>query len=157
MHECSVFHNVSSPNWTSPICVYGMLLSLVYDVFYWNWRSVLNLTCCYISVQFSSVQSLSCVRLFATPWTAAGQASLSITNSQSLPNYIYKGSKILPYSKADVCTCSIPRRINKQIRKSLISSTQIVIIWRQRLSFTYIPLPTIKKQIPICTMTYLQR
>ena len=33
---------------------------------------------------FSSVQSLSRVRLFATPWTAACQASLSITNSQSL-------------------------------------------------------------------------
>ena len=35
------------------------------------------------SVQFSSVQSLSCVRLFATPWIAARQASLSITNSPS--------------------------------------------------------------------------
>ena len=34
--------------------------------------------------QFGSVQSLSHVRLFATPWTAACQASLSITNSQSL-------------------------------------------------------------------------
>ena len=34
--------------------------------------------------QFSSVQSLSHVRLFATPWIAACQASLSITNSQSL-------------------------------------------------------------------------
>ena len=34
--------------------------------------------------QFSSVQSLSHVRLFATPWTAASQASLSITNSWSL-------------------------------------------------------------------------
>ena len=34
--------------------------------------------------QFSSVQSLSRVQLFATPWTAARQASLSITNSQSL-------------------------------------------------------------------------
>ena len=33
---------------------------------------------------FSSVQSLSHVRLFVTPWTAAHQASLSITNSQSL-------------------------------------------------------------------------
>ena len=32
----------------------------------------------------SSVQSLSCVRLFATPWTAARQASLSITNSRTL-------------------------------------------------------------------------
>ena len=33
---------------------------------------------------FSSVQSLSCVRLFVTPWTAACQASLSIANSWSL-------------------------------------------------------------------------
>ena len=32
----------------------------------------------------SSIQSLSCVQLFVTPWTAACQASLSITNSQSL-------------------------------------------------------------------------
>ena len=35
-------------------------------------------------ISFSSVQSLSRVRLFATPWTAARQTSLSITNSQSL-------------------------------------------------------------------------
>ena len=35
------------------------------------------------SVQFSSVQSLSRVRLFVTPWIAARQASLSITLSQS--------------------------------------------------------------------------
>ena len=36
------------------------------------------------SLQFSSVQSLSHVKLFAIPWTAACQASLSITNSWSL-------------------------------------------------------------------------
>ena len=36
------------------------------------------------SVKCSSGQSLSCVRLFVTPWTAAHQASLSITKSQSL-------------------------------------------------------------------------
>ena len=35
--------------------------------------------------QFGSVQSLSRVRHFATPWTAACQASLSITNSRSSP------------------------------------------------------------------------
>ena len=35
-------------------------------------------------LQFSSVQSLRHVRIFVTPWTAAHQASLSITNSQSL-------------------------------------------------------------------------
>ena len=36
-----------------------------------------------ITVQFSSVQSFSRVRLFVTPWITARQASLSITNSQS--------------------------------------------------------------------------
>ena len=38
---------------------------------------------------FSSVQSLSHVRLFATPWTAACQASLSITNSRSPPKPMF--------------------------------------------------------------------
>ena len=37
------------------------------------------------TIQFSSVHLLSHVRLFATPWTTAHQASLSITNSQSPP------------------------------------------------------------------------
>ena len=40
--------------------------------------------CWVFYAQFSSVQSLSHVRLFATPWTAARQASLSIANSRSL-------------------------------------------------------------------------
>ena len=40
--------------------------------------------CLNILYVFSSVQSHSRVRLFATPWTAARQASLSITNSRSL-------------------------------------------------------------------------
>ena len=35
-------------------------------------------------IQLGSVQLLSCVQLFATPWTAAQQASLSITNSWNL-------------------------------------------------------------------------
>ena len=39
-------------------------------------------------LQLRSVQSLSHVQLFATPWTAACQASLSITNSQSLPKFM---------------------------------------------------------------------
>ena len=47
------------------------------DVFF-PWRSVEV-----VSVQFSSVQSLSCVWLFATPWITARQASLSITKSRS--------------------------------------------------------------------------
>ena len=45
---------------------------------------VLSLLCNPFHLSVSSVQSLSCVRLFATPWTAACQAWMSITNSQSL-------------------------------------------------------------------------
>ena len=45
---------------------------------------------------FSSLQSLSRVRLFATPWTAARQASLSITNSRSPPKLMYIESVMPP-------------------------------------------------------------
>ena len=44
----------------------------------------LLINCWQRGIQFSSVQSLSHVRHFVTPWTAAFQASLSITSSQSL-------------------------------------------------------------------------
>ena len=52
------------------------------------------------SVQFSSVQLLSCVWLFVTPWTTARQASLSITNSQSLLKLISIES-VMPYNQID--------------------------------------------------------
>ena len=54
------------------------------------------------SVQFSSVQLLSHVRLFATPWTAACQASLSITNSWSLPKLMSIES-VMPSSHLILC------------------------------------------------------
>ena len=50
----------------------------------------------------SSVQSLSCVRLFATPWTAAHQASLSITNSRSLLKLMSIES-VMPSSHLILC------------------------------------------------------
>ena len=40
--------------------------------------------CLYQTIQFSSLQLLNCARLFATPWTAAPQASLSITSRSLL-------------------------------------------------------------------------
>ena len=52
--------------------------------------------------QFSSVQSLSHVRLFATPWTTARQASLSITNSQSPPKPISIES-VMPSNHLILC------------------------------------------------------
>ena len=52
-----------------------------------DWKKSKTLTICRWHDplhQFSSVQLLRCVRLFATPWTAARQASLCINNCQSL-------------------------------------------------------------------------
>ena len=51
---------------------------------------------------FSSVQLLSCVRLFATPWTTACQASLSITNSWSPPKPISIES-VMPSNHLILC------------------------------------------------------
>ena len=51
---------------------------------------------------FSSVQSFSCVRLFATPWIAACQASLSITNSGSLPK-LMPIEAVMPSSHLILC------------------------------------------------------
>ena len=52
--------------------------------------------------RFSSVQSLSRVPLFATSWTAACQASLSITNSQSSPKLMSIES-VMPSSHLILC------------------------------------------------------
>ena len=54
------------------------------------------------SVQFSSVHWLSRVWLFATPWTAACQASLSITNSQSLPK-LTSIESVMPSNQLILC------------------------------------------------------
>ena len=53
-------------------------------------------------VQFSSVQLLSHVLLFVTPWNAAHQASLSITNSRSLLKLISIES-VMPSSHLTLC------------------------------------------------------
>ena len=58
--------------------------------------------CPLYSVQFSSVQSLIHVRLFATPWTAARQASLSITNSWNPPKPMSIES-VMPSSHLILC------------------------------------------------------
>ena len=54
------------------------------------------------SVQFSSVQSLSRVQLFATPWITACQASLSITSSRSSPKLMSIKS-VMPSSYLILC------------------------------------------------------
>ena len=56
----------------------------------------------WVSVQFSSVQSRCDVRLFATPWITARQASLSITDSQSLLKLMSIES-VMPSSHLILC------------------------------------------------------
>ena len=48
----------------------------------WGTLKLFSIVAASVSVQFTSVQSLSHVQLFATPWIAASQASLSITISR---------------------------------------------------------------------------
>ena len=64
-------------------------------------QQVLNTDTSYYSVQFSSVQ-FSRVQLFATPWIAAWQASLSITNSWSLPK-LMSIELVMPSSHLILC------------------------------------------------------
>ena len=73
--------------------------------------STLSLSFAFIS----SVQSLSCVRLFATPWTAAHQASLSITNSWSLLQ-LKSTESVMPSSHLILCRPLLPPSIFPSIR-----------------------------------------
>ena len=73
------------------------------------------------SVQFSSVQSLSCVRLFATTWTAACQASLSINNSQSLLKLMSIELVMPPKHLILCCTLLHPLSIFPRIRSFPVS------------------------------------
>ena len=66
--------------------------------------------------QFSSVQLLSCVQLFATPWIAAYQASLSITNKWSLLKLMSIES-VMPFNHLILChRLLIPHSIFPSIR-----------------------------------------
>ena len=75
------------------LCTFPLLPSLEYSF------------CVAVPDTISSVQSLSCVSLFVTPWTAAHQASLSFTNSQSLLKLMSIES-VMPSSHLILC-CSL--------------------------------------------------
>ena len=76
----------------------------------------------------SSVQSLSCVWLFATPWIAARQASLSITNSRSSPKLMSIESVMPSISSSVVsfssCPQSFPTSGSFQISQLFVSGGQ---------------------------------
>ena len=86
--------------------------------------------------QFSSVQSLSHVRLFMTPWTAAHQASLSITNSRSLLKLMPIES-VMPSSHFILCH---PLLLQPPIPPSIrVFSNELVlhIRWPKYWSFSF--------------------
>jgi len=85
---------------------------------------------------FSSVQSLSRVRLFATPWTAAHQASLSITNSWSLLK-LTSIESVMPSNHLILChPLLLPPSIFPSIR--VFSSESLLRIrWPKYWSFSF--------------------
>ena len=93
-----------------------------------------------ITAQFSSVQSLSCVRLFATPWIAAHQASLSITNSQSSPK-LTSIKSVMPSSHLILCHLllllpPIPRSI-----RVFSNASTLRMRWPKYWSFSFSIIP----------------
>ena len=86
--------------------------------------------------QFSSAQSLSCVQLFATPWTVARQASLSITNSWSLLKLMSIES-VMPSNHLILChPLLLPPSIFPNIRV-FSSESALHIRWPKYWSFSF--------------------
>ena len=97
------------------------------------------------SVQFSSVQSLSRLRLFATPWIAAHQASLSITNSRSSLK-LMSIELVMPSSHFILCRpLLLLPPIPPSIRVFSNEST-LRIRWPKYWSFSFSIIPS--KEIP---------
>ena len=89
----------------------------------------------------SSVQSLSCVQLFVTPWIAARQASLSITNSRSSLRLTCIES-VLPSSHLIVCRpLSLLPPIPPSIRVFSNEST-LLMRWPKYWSFSFSIIPS---------------
>ena len=82
-----------------------------------------------------SVQSLSCVQLFATPWTAACQASLSITNSWSSPKPMSIES-VMPPNHVILCHPLLPPSILPSIRV-FSNESALHIRWPKYWSFSF--------------------
>ena len=85
--------------------------------------------------KFSSVQSLSHVQLFVTPWTAARQASLSITNSQGLLK-LMSIELVMPFNHLILSRPLLPPSIFPSIR--VFSNESVLHIkWPKYWSFSF--------------------
>ena len=97
---------------------------------------------------FSSVQSLSHVQFFATPWTAAHQASLSITNSQSLLKLMSTES-VMSSNHLILCRPLLLPSIFPTIRVFSIESV-LYIRWPKYWSFNFSISPSSEYSGLIC-------
>ena len=88
-----------------------------------------------VVLQFSSVQSLSRVQLFATPWIAACQASLSITNSQSLLK-LTSIELVMPSSHLILCHPLLLSPILRSIRV-FSNESNLPMRWPKYWSFSF--------------------
>ena len=87
-------------------------------------------------IPFGSVQSLSHVRLFVTPWTAAHQASLSITNSWSLLKHMSM-ELVMPSNNFILChPLLLPPSLFPSIR-GFSNESVLRIGWPKYWSFTF--------------------
>ena len=110
-----------------------------------TWEAQDNFNTRLSSVQFSSVQSLSHVWLFATPWIAARQASLSTTNSQSSLR-LTSIQSVMPSSHLILCRPllllpPIPPRI-----RVFSNGSTLHMKWPKYWSFRFSIIPS--KEIP---------
>ena len=87
-------------------------------------------------VMLSSVQSLSHVRIFASPWTAARQSSLSITNSRSL-SILMSIESVMPSNHLIFChPLLLPPSIFLYIR-AFSNESALCIRWPKYWSFSF--------------------
>ena len=99
-------------------------------------KLLLSLVRLFWGEQTRVVQSLSCVQLFATPWTAAHQASLSVTNSQILLKLMTIES-VMPSNHLILChPLLLPPSVFPSIR--VFSNESVLhIMWPKNWSFIF--------------------
>ena len=116
--KTSNLHKVIIPLWNDSICFFILWKSV------YNWKSPKYLV-------FSSVQSLGRARLFATPRTAACQASLSITKCQNLPKpmsieLVMPSNHLILYRPLSSCPQSFPVSESFQMSQLFTSGGQSI-------------------------------
>ena len=87
-------------------------------------------------MQFSSVQSLSYVRLFATQWITARQASLSITNSWSSPKFMCS-KMVMPPSHLILCRSLLLLPPSPPSIRVFSSESTLRMRWPKYWSFSF--------------------